>query len=57
MLYIDENTDRATLEEAAIVEIGFDIAIVEAATDDELRAMVIGWIMDGNECDDVLLDN
>ena len=50
MFYIDETTDRATLEEVAIVEIGFDVAKVEAASDDELRTMIVGWVMAGDEC-------
>lgn len=50
MLFIDKNTDRATLEEAAIVEIGFDPNVVDAATDDELRAMIVRWIEAGDEC-------
>lgn len=50
MFFIDENTDRATLEEAAIVEIGFDPKVVDAATDNDLRAMIIQWIEAGDEC-------
>ena len=44
MTFIDENTDRRTLEIAAIFDCDMDLATVEAATDDELRAMIVAWI-------------
>lgn len=50
MTFIDENTSRADLEDAAIVECGLDIAAVDAATDAELLAMVRKWILEGDEC-------
>ena len=49
MTMIDETTDRATLEVAAIFECEFALDVIEAATDDELRAMVIAWIEAGDE--------
>lgn len=50
MTMIDESTDRATLEVAAIFECNFDMAVVEAASDDELRDMIGAWIEAGDEC-------
>lgn len=49
MLYIDENTDRATLEVAAI-DANFDLNVIEAASDEELRNMIVAWVMAGDEC-------
>lgn len=50
MTMIDANTDRASLEIAAIFECEFDLDVIEAASDDELRAMIIAWIEAGDEC-------
>jgi len=50
MTFISENTDRATLEVAAIFECNFDLAVIEAASDDELRSMIIKWVEAGDEC-------
>ena len=50
MTHIDENTDRATLEVAAIFECEFDLDVIAEASDDELRAMIIKWIEAGDEC-------
>lgn len=50
MIFIDETTDRATLEIAAIFECEFDLAVIEAASDEELRAMIAAWIEEGDEC-------
>lgn len=49
MTFIDETTDRATLEIAAIFECEFDLDVVEAATHEELRKMVVAWIEEGSE--------
>lgn len=51
MLMIDENTDRRTLEIAAIFECDFDLDSVEAASDEELRSMINEWIESGDECE------
>lgn len=48
-MFIDENTSREKLEEVAIVDIGFEPSVVDAASDDELRAMIINWIEEGSE--------
>lgn len=50
MFDINENTDRATLEIAAIFECEFSLDVVEAASDDELRNMIVAWVLDGDEC-------
>jgi hypothetical protein len=50
MQIIDTNTSRADLEIAAIFECGFDLAVIEAASDDTLRAMICEWIEAGDEC-------
>jgi len=50
MIYIDENTTRAELEEAATMECCFATADVDAASDDELRDMIREWIEAGDEC-------
>lgn len=50
MTFIDENTGRATLEIAAIFECDFDLDIIAAASDNELREMIIDWIEAGDEC-------
>lgn len=47
---IDENTDRATLEIAAIFECEFALDAIEAATDAELLEMIREWIEQGDEC-------
>lgn len=49
MLMIDETTDRATLECAAI-DADLDLGAVEAATDHQLLEMVQSWIAAGDEC-------
>ena len=49
MTFIDETTDRPTLEIAAIFECDFDLNVIEAASDDDLRAMIVEWIEAGNE--------
>jgi hypothetical protein len=48
-MFIDENTDRATLEVAAISECEFDLDAIEAATDKELLNMITDWIEAGDE--------
>lgn len=50
MIDINETTDRATLEIAAIFECNFNLDLIEAATDEELRNMIIDWIEAGDEC-------
>lgn len=50
MTFITENTDRATLEVAAIFECEFALEVVEAASDEELRDMIRDWIEAGDEC-------
>jgi hypothetical protein len=49
-MFIDANTNRETLEEAAIMECGFDTATVDAASDDQLRDLICEWIDAGDEC-------
>lgn len=49
-MYIDENTSRADLEIAAIFECGFDLDVIEKATDAELYEMIGKWVADGDEC-------
>jgi hypothetical protein len=48
-MFIDENTDRPTLEVAAISECEFDLDVIEAATDEELLNMITNWIESGDE--------
>lgn len=50
MTIIDHTTDRRTLEIAAIFECGFDLDVIEAASDEVLRNMVGEWIEAGDEC-------
>ena len=50
MTEINENTDRATLEIAAIFECDFNLDVIAAASDDELREMIVDWIEAGDEC-------
>ena len=50
MTIIDQNTDRRALEIAAIFDCGFDLALVEKASDNDLRDMIIDWIEVGDEC-------
>lgn len=50
MTYIDHTTDRATLEIAAIFECEFNLDVIEAASDDDLRDMIMAWIEAGDEC-------
>ena len=50
MTLITENTDRRTLEIAAIFECNFDLAVVEKASDAELRNLITDWIEAGDEC-------
>lgn len=49
-MFIDANTTREALEEAAIMECGFEAAAVDAASDSELRDMIADWIEAGDEC-------
>ena len=49
MTFIDETTDRPTLEIAAIFECEFDLKVIEAASDEELRNMILDWIEEGSE--------
>jgi hypothetical protein len=49
MIFIDENTDRPSLEVAAIAECNFDLDVIEAATDKELLDMITDWIEAGDE--------
>lgn len=48
-MFIDEDTSREKLEEVAIVDIGFEIDVVDAASTEELRAMIIKWVEEGSE--------
>lgn len=50
MTIINENTCRADLEISAIFECNIDCAAVEAASDEDLRALIIAWIEAGDEC-------
>lgn len=50
MTMIDENTSRADLEIAAIFQCNFDLSKVEAASDEELRDMIMDWVEAGDEC-------
>lgn len=50
MTFITENTDRATLEVAAIFECEFDLDVIAAASDEELRDMIREWVETGDEC-------
>lgn len=50
MTYLDETTDRPTLEVLAIFDCNMDCAIVEKATDSELLDMIRTWIEAGDEC-------
>lgn len=50
MTMIDKNTDRSSLEIAAIFECEFDLDVIEAASDEELRNMIIEWVEAGDEC-------
>ena len=49
-MFINANTARPELEEAAILTCGFDTATVDAASDDQLRDMIQEWIEAGDEC-------
>ena len=49
MTMIDKTTDRRSLEIAAIFECEFALDVIEAATDEELRNMIIDWIEAGDE--------
>jgi hypothetical protein len=49
MIEINENTSRVDLEYAAIFECNFDLDKIEAASDEELRDMIIAWIEEGDE--------
>ncbi len=51
MTMIDENTDRRSLDIAAIFECEFDLDVIESASDEELRNMIIDWIEAGDECE------
>lgn len=48
MIYLDEKTDRPTLECAAI-DADFDLDWIEAATDADILAALREWIEAGNE--------
>jgi hypothetical protein len=48
-MFVDENTDRPSLEAAAIAECKFDLDVIEAATDAELLEMIVEWIEEGDE--------
>jgi hypothetical protein len=50
MTLITENTDRRTLEIAAIFECNFDLDVIEAASDNELYEMILAWAQEGDEC-------
>ena len=50
MTMIDENTSRADLEIAAIFECEFDLDVIAAASDEELRNMIVEWVEAGDEC-------
>ena len=50
MTFINETTSRADLEIAAIFECNMDLAKVEAASDEDLRNMILDWIEAGDEC-------
>lgn len=50
MTFIDSNTDRATLEIAAIFDCEFDLDVIEKASDAELLKMIEDWIEAGDEC-------
>lgn len=50
MFFIDANTTREALEEIAIIECWMEAAVVDAASDDELRGMIQQWIEAGDEC-------
>jgi hypothetical protein len=50
MTFIDETTARADLEIAAIFECGFDLDAIEAASDEQLRDMIMDWVEAGDEC-------
>lgn len=49
MLYLDEMSTRQELVEAALVA-GFAPAIINAAIDSELLAIIQKWIAEGDEC-------
>ncbi len=49
-MFIDANTARPELEEAAILTCGFDTATVDAASDAQLRDLITDWIEAGDEC-------
>lgn len=51
-MFIDANTSRPELEEAAIMTCGFDAATVDAASDADLLDMIQDWIEAGDECAD-----
>ncbi len=49
MLIIDETTSRSDLEVAALMA-DLNLTAVAAASDDELRNMLMEWIESGDEC-------
>lgn len=51
MTFLNETTDRATLEIAAIFDCSIDCSTVEAATDSELLEMIREWVAAGDECE------
>lgn len=52
-MMIDSNTSRADLEMVAIADCGFNLDLIEAASDAVLLEMIQGWIVDGDECEPV----
>lgn len=49
MIYLDETTDRPTLECLAI-DADFNLDAIENASDEELLKMLRDWIEAGDEC-------
>jgi hypothetical protein len=49
-MFLDSDTRREVLEEAAIMECGFSAAQVDAASDADLLVMIEDWIAAGDEC-------
>lgn len=52
-MMIDSNTARADLEMVAIADCGFDLDVIEAASDTVLLEMIQDWIVEGDECEPV----
>jgi RNase P/RNase MRP subunit p30 len=49
-MFIDENTDRATLDTLAVEECGFDAGTIKYASDEALLDMIREWVLEGDEC-------